>query len=106
MDHEDSGRTGSKDAADAICGALWNASKHAEEFDFEYGETLDSIIQADKASVLEDAKQINVDFEELLKRTISHEVNSRAQKTGFQDFGFGRATSNFNLQYLNDGIII
>lgn len=106
VDHPDSGRTGSKDAADAVCGALWNASKHAEEFDFEYGETLDSIIQADKASVLEDAKQINVDFEELLKRTISHEVNSRAQKTNFQDFGFGRATSNFNLQYLNDGIIL
>ena len=28
----------SKDVIDATCGALWNASQHAEEYGYEYGE--------------------------------------------------------------------
>jgi hypothetical protein len=46
----------SKDAADAICGSLWNASKHADEFNFEYGETLDTIIDTDKLDVNDERK--------------------------------------------------
>ena len=51
VDHPDSGRVGAKDCADAICGALWNASQHAEEFDFEYGDTLDAIIETDNQHI-------------------------------------------------------
>ena len=42
VDHSPSG-INSKDAADALCGAVFNASKHADEFAFDYGETLDTI---------------------------------------------------------------
>lgn len=44
VDHPDGGTRGSKDIADAVCGALWNASQHAEEFAFDYGETLDATL--------------------------------------------------------------
>lgn len=40
IDHSSAG-INSKDAADGICGAVYNASQHAEEFAYEYGETLD-----------------------------------------------------------------
>lgn len=40
IDHPDNGRFGSKDCSDAVAGAMFNASKHAEEFAYDYGETL------------------------------------------------------------------
>ena len=43
IDHPDGGTSGSKDMSDAVCGALWNASQHAEEYSYEYGEDLDVI---------------------------------------------------------------
>ena len=111
IDHTDGGRVGSKDAADAICGSLWNASKHADEFNFEYGETLDTIIDTDKLDVNDERKQVTVDFEEMLKQTfdtmqqVTHK-NVEHDKQHFVDFGLGKATSAFNMSYLSDGIII
>ena len=70
MDHPDSGRVGAKDCADAICGALWNASQHAEEFDFEYGDTLDAIIETDNHPTGNEKQQLTLDFEEQLKRAL------------------------------------
>lgn len=101
----------SKDAADAICGSLWNASKHADEFNFEYGETLDTIIDTDKLDVNDERNQVTVDFEEMLKQTfdtmqqVTHK-NVEHDKQHFVDFGLGKATSAFNMSYLSDGIII
>ena len=46
IDHPDGGQSGSKDCADALCGALWNASLHAEEYAFDYGETLEGVMSA------------------------------------------------------------
>jgi hypothetical protein len=42
IDHPDHGKTGSKDICDAVCGALYNASKHGEEYAFDYGEDLET----------------------------------------------------------------
>ena len=42
VDHDPSG-INSKDSADAICGATFNASKHAEEFAYDYGESVETI---------------------------------------------------------------
>ena len=38
VDHPDGGRSGSKDQADALCGAVYTASKYAEEFAHDFGE--------------------------------------------------------------------
>lgn len=42
IEHPDAGRSGSKDAIDAVVGSLWNASQHAEEYGYNYGEGLDA----------------------------------------------------------------
>lgn len=69
IDHTPSG-INSKDMADAVCGALWNASHHAEEFDFEFGDRIDSMIDISEGSVNAEAqkKQLVIDFEDELKR--------------------------------------
>ena len=122
IDHPDNGQSGSKDAADAVCGALWNASQNAEQFAFDYGETLDTIVQASQgaSSPQEQRKQMIVAFEEELKR-ISDPIKrkeeletkeekskpnepKKQQKPGLADFGLGVAQP-YRPQYLRDGII-
>lgn len=69
IDHTSAGGgIDSKDQVDACCGSIWNASQHAEEFAFEFGESLaDSIdVNLDGESLTE--KQITVDFEEELNK--------------------------------------
>ena len=44
VDHTPQG-INSKDSADAICGALWNASQHGEEFAFDFGESIEAILE-------------------------------------------------------------
>lgn len=101
----------SKDVCDAVCGAIYNASKHAEEFAFEYGETLDALVNANQDNP-NTQKQIIVDFEEELKRSFdsfSSDYRTDTNKKDsdyFQDFGMGKATSAFNPTYLSNGIII
>lgn len=56
----------SKDSADAVCGATYNASQHAEEFAFDFGESLDTIA---KTNIVNSniRQQITTDFEAELK---------------------------------------
>lgn len=37
-------KNASKDQADAFCGSLYNASLHAEEYAFEYGESIETML--------------------------------------------------------------
>ncbi len=48
--HIDHPPKGSKDQADAVCGAAWLASHFSEEFAYEYGETLDLNVNINKAN--------------------------------------------------------
>lgn len=68
IDHDPSG-VDSKDAADAITGALYNASQNAEQFAFDFGETLDNIIDVSQGapSIGQQKEQIKVAFEDELK---------------------------------------
>lgn len=68
IDHSPAG-INSKDQADAVCGALYNASLYAEEFAFDHGETIDVVKQVNSekgASV----NQMVVDFEDEMKRAL------------------------------------
>lgn len=104
IDHSASG-INQKDIADSVCGALYNASQHAAEFAFEYGETLDSIVEVSNNDNVDMRKQAVVDFEEELKRISAPKVRTKSNE-GFLDFGFGAATTNFNPTYLMSGIIL
>lgn len=66
INHPENGTQGSKDAADAVCGALWNASLDADEFSYDYGESLQ--IAADFNTEISGREAIVNDFEELIKQ--------------------------------------
>lgn len=98
----------SKDAADALCGAVFNASKHAEEFAFEYGEDLNATVDVSSYSEAEERKQITLDFEEELKKAFGSDKSADKVKDGFQDFGMGKAKPlvGDSYYYWSQGIII
>lgn len=105
-----------KDVLDAVCGATFTASKYAEQFAFDFGETLEDIINVNNTTIESDKKQITIDFEEELKNTfanfsksleepnIDSENKNNTQKPVFKDFGLGAAKA-VNPVYLNDGIL-
>lgn len=59
---------GSKDQADALCGAVFTASKYAEQFAFDYGENMELMLDVNKDDK-EEKEQLTVDFEEALKQS-------------------------------------
>lgn len=57
---------GSKDQADALCGATFTASKYAEEFAYDYGENLELLLEVNENHDTSTLKQKVVDFEQEL----------------------------------------
>ena len=107
IDHSPNG-INSKDQVDCVCAALWNASKHLGEFNFEFGEVLDTIVDVSSQGSEADFKhQVIVDFEDEFKRArqIVPDKKSEEEKDYFLDFGLGKRGEGFN-EYYMDGIII
>ena len=73
INHPNNGTYGSKDMIDSVVGALWNASQHAEEFAFDYGESFDTTLKVNNeiTSFEGEKKQITLDFEEQLKSILN-----------------------------------
>lgn len=87
IDHPDGGTSGSKDQSDAVCGALWNASQHAEEYAFDFGENLELLQTSNQDAINSISKQqIIVDLGEELKN-----LRGAPQQGIGLDFGFGKA---------------
>lgn len=61
----------SKDQADAVVGALYDASLHVDDYAYDYGEDFDVMMGVDKDALSESEvkKQITVDFEEALRNS-------------------------------------
>ena len=65
-----------------MCGALYTASLNAEEFAYEFGETVDTVIETNKATDNESIKkQMILDFEEELKKMDPFFRSTPPQKT-------------------------
>ena len=70
VDHSPLG-INSKDTADAVCGAVWNASRNAEEFEYDFGETLDTVMTANADNgVSAQAQQLSIDFENEMRKML------------------------------------
>lgn len=102
IDHPNNGTSGSKDVADAVCGATWRASQDAEEFAYNFGESVDALIDANETNMLMDKKQVSIAFEEELQNLLGGQIVQRAKQTqqqssyderNFTDFGLGKAKS-------------
>ena len=111
IDHPDGGRSGSKDASDALAGAVYNASLHAEEFAFEYGEDLEVIHNVGMKTFNEDKQQVIIDFEQELQRAFEaarpkeYRQQIVEEENPFRDFGMGKAKP-LTSYYLSQGIIL
>ena len=81
----------SKDISDATCGAIYNASQHAEEYAYDYGEDLNLIEETNTQSLQTNAlkNQMTVDFEQELQRVFNpianNPVNSNIQQRNIED---------------------
>lgn len=64
VDHPDGG---SKDACDALAASIYNASTHAEEFAYDYGETSEQLLRLNEDHDLLDAQTLSAGLEEELK---------------------------------------
>lgn len=113
VNHSEQGTRGSKDAIDAVCGSLWNASKHADEFNFEYGELLEATVDISNSimSDTQNKKQITVNFQEELNKMfspINEKQRSIINNKDKQNFINQRSngSNSANPFYLYSGIII
>ena len=67
IDHTTNG-INSKDISDAVCGAIFEASKHAEEYAYDYGEDLDTMRSVSVTNnQVADTAEINKAFVEQLQ---------------------------------------
>lgn len=98
IDHSNMG-INSKDQADAMTGALYNASQHAEEFAFHYGDWLDATVEVSGSSFEVDRKQIEVDFQTELENLFNP-----VSKDQLITLDNGNQMSEFQY-YLSQGII-
>lgn len=95
IDHPDSGR---KDQSDAVCGAIFNASKHAEEFAYEFGEDIENVLEVNRSDEVS-KQQLTVDFEEELKRILPQNAE-QIQTIDNKDMSIEQQ------MYMMDGIFI
>lgn len=95
IDHPDGGK---KDVSDAVCGAVYNASRNAEQYAYDYGENVESIIDTNTTSSSSSKQQMTIDFEEELKKAFNP-INSQHQSN------IPKA-QDVTGPYINDGIMI
>ena len=71
IDHPDGGR---KDVCDSIVAATYNASQHAEEFAYDFGESVSTMVEVSTGSVSAETQkqQIQVEFEQQLQNMFLH----------------------------------
>ena len=109
VDHSPNGH---KDALDAVCGATFNASKHAEEYAFDHAESLELTNDINKTGVdTASAQQIAIDFEQEMQKLLDPVQVSIADESKTQtvsdvslmDFGLGKAQP---VSFVADGIIV
>lgn len=107
VDHPDGG---AKDKSDAVCGAIYNASKHAEEFAYQFGESnAELLMHANDMGRLPNYK--NIDSEEQLAINMEEELKKMKNIfSGISDIPFkhpsdkDEGTTDYSL--LNNDIII
>lgn len=91
---------GSKDQADAVAASTYSASLHGEEYAFDYGESIDTMLEA---SADKDDKDM---FTQLPTDYYLKEVD-KTEKSIFMDFGNGLPqVPDMTVMYANQGILI
>lgn len=104
IDHSPSS-INSKDSADAVCGAMWNAAQHADEFAIDYGEDIDTLVTVANDSSSYSPEQITVDFENELKTVFANIPKNTSEESKNIDFGNGPSIP-LSTGWISDGIMV
>lgn len=109
IEHPMGGTQGSKDQVDALCGSIYSASLNIDDYSYNYGEDVTSILENNTAGEENIRQQVSVAFEQSLQDMFTpdsvRETYSEDQNN-FVDFGNGKATPYTGSVYSNDGILI
>lgn len=108
IDHSPAG-INSKDQCDAVCGALYNASQYAEEFAYDYGETLEDFIKFNSSTPNNYQEQMKTQFQDELNNMFNpiqkQNVPSKDSNKKYLDFGMGEAKPFYGGS-IEDGILV
>lgn len=88
VDHTKQG-INSKDQADAVCGALYLASKYAPEYSYNYGDQLAAVIDSNIDDKEEKKRQMIVDMQSMLTdiyKELDASEHSEEEKKIYQDY--------------------
>lgn len=90
IDHTPEG-INSKDQADAVCGALFLASKFSEEYGYSYGENIEALIDANDLTESDRKIQLLTDFQSELAKIYQEEEEviteeRRAQQSDYESY--------------------
>ena len=86
INHPENGTYGSKDSVDAVCGAIWNASQHADEFAYEYGEIYKNAAKFNVQQTLTTQEQFNKAFEDELISMFSKDADRQLKTLNENDY--------------------
>lgn len=109
IEHPMGGTQGSKDQVDALCGSIYSASLNIDDYSYNYGEDVTSILENNTAGEENIRQQISVAFEQSLQSMFTPDSVKEAyseDQNNFVDFGNGKATPYTGSVYSNDGILI
>lgn len=108
INHPDDGKHGSKDQADAVCGALFLASKYATTYAQEYGEQISNSVEVSSEAVMtpkQVRKQMVANFEEELNKIYIDKLKQDT-KRDMEDFHTKDEVDDYNfMKDICDGIL-
>lgn len=99
VDHTTSG-INSKDVSDAVCGAIFEASKHADEFAYDYGESLQETVTVNATQESLSTQEIAVEFETEMQKLLDPVLKYQENKVTNNVF------NNEPTSYVFDNMII
>ena len=114
IEHPEGGKYGSKDTIDAVTGALYNASQHADEFAYEFGEDYHKETLEVNMATQDMREQLTVNFEEELKKTLmgnylkNDDDKQQPQSNGLLKYGnpYEAQEVQTNLNNIKNGILV
>lgn len=109
IEHPMGGTQGSKDQVDALCGSIYSASLNIDDYSYNYGEDVTSILENNTQGEENIRQQVSVAFEQSLQDMFTPDSVKEAyneDQNNFVDFGNGKSTPYTGSVYSNDGILI
>lgn len=80
INHPEGGTKGSKDAIDAVVGALWNASQNAEQYAYEYGEDINVMLDIAENKNTMEKEQLAINLSEELLKIMRNDTSDKIKQ--------------------------